>query len=57
MKKKVVINAMGKRITIDNPTDIDIKLRDKDCQPFSFNLKINREYMERLKIAFGRFGR
>lgn len=51
MKRRVIVNAMGKRITIDNPSDIDIVLKDKGCKPFKFNLRINKKGARHLARA------
>jgi hypothetical protein len=54
MKKKVIVNAMGKQITIDNPSDINIVLKDKGCKPFKFKVQINKRGTRRLAGAFKR---
>lgn len=56
MRKRVVVNAMGKNITIDNPNDINIVFQDKGTQPFKFNIKIDKEYMRKLRASFLKFG-
>lgn len=56
MNKKVFINAMGKRIIIDNPDDIDIMFKDRGTRPYKFKLKINKKGMERLQKTFKKIG-
>ncbi len=52
MKKKIVVNAMGKRIVIDNPENISIAFSEKNCKPFVVNLKINKDYMKKIIKVF-----
>ena len=54
MKKKIIVNAMGKQITIDNPSNIDIVLKDKGCKPFKFTMQINKRGTKRLARAYSK---
>lgn len=56
MKKKIIVNAMGKTITIDNPSSVDIVLKDKGCKPFKFNVQINKQGTKKLARAFKNLG-
>lgn len=51
-RKKVVVRAMGKNITIDNPENIEISLEDKGCKAFKFNVPITKYGTRKLARAF-----
>ena len=51
MKRKVIVNVMGKRLVLDNPQDITIMFGTK--KPMVFNLKVDRCGMKGLSHAFG----
>ena len=48
---------MGKNITIDNPDNVQITIREPKKAPLMFNLNIDRKDMKHLKKVFTRFGK
>lgn len=56
-KRKVIVNAMGKQIHIDNPNSIEISLKDKGCKPFKFELRIDKQGTRKLARAYKKIGR
>ena len=50
MRKQIIVNAMGKRIVIDNPDNVQIMFKEK--MPMIFNIDINEKGLNGLKGAF-----
>jgi len=51
MRKKIIVNAMNKRIVIDNPNDIRI-IFNKRKKVFKFKIKIDEKGTKNLARAF-----
>lgn len=49
MRKMLIIQAMNKRIYIDNPDNINIEFRERGRRSYKFNLKVDRDGLKALE--------
>ena len=55
-RKKVIVEAMGKNIIIENPDNINMVFKQPGARTFMFKIKVNRKSAVGLEKAFKKLG-